>query len=55
MLQGPRGTLYAKNSNAGVVSVVTRKLNNEETAMSLALAPVAMSRTLQEITALSIS
>jgi len=30
VLQGPQGTLYGKNSNAGVVSVVTRKPNSEE-------------------------
>ena len=31
VLQGPQGTLYGKNSNAGVVSVVTKKPNFEET------------------------
>ncbi len=30
VLQGPQGTLYGKNSNAGVVSVVTKKPNAEE-------------------------
>jgi iron complex outermembrane receptor protein len=30
VLQGPQGTLYGKNSNAGVVSVVTRTPNFEE-------------------------
>jgi len=35
VLQGPQGTLYGKNSNAGVVSVVTRKPNAEETEGSL--------------------
>ena len=30
VLQGPQGTLYGKNSNAGVVSVVTKKPNFEE-------------------------
>jgi iron complex outermembrane receptor protein len=30
VLQGPQGTLYGKNSNAGVVSVVTSKPNFEE-------------------------
>jgi iron complex outermembrane receptor protein len=31
VLQGPQGTLYGKNSNAGVVSVVTKKPNFEDT------------------------
>ncbi len=30
VLQGPQGTLYGKNSNAGVVSVVTKKPNFDE-------------------------
>tara|TARA_R110001592_G_scaffold363323_1_gene684013 strand:- start:114112 stop:116319 length:2208 start_codon:yes stop_codon:yes gene_type:complete len=30
VLQGPQGTLYGKNSNAGVVSVVTKNPNFEE-------------------------
>ncbi len=30
VLQGPQGTLYGKNANAGVVSVVTKKPNFEE-------------------------
>jgi len=35
VLQGPQGTLYGKNSNAGVVSVVTKKPNSEETEGSV--------------------
>ena len=31
VLQGPQGTLYGKNSNAGVVSVITKIPNMEET------------------------
>lgn len=31
VLQGPQGTLYGKNANAGVVSVVTKTPNFEET------------------------
>ena len=31
VLQGPQGTLYGKNSNAGVVSVTTKSPNMEET------------------------
>jgi iron complex outermembrane receptor protein len=31
VLQGPQGTLYGKNSNAGVVSIITRSPNLEET------------------------
>jgi iron complex outermembrane receptor protein len=31
VLQGPQGTLYGKNSNAGVVSVTTKSPNTEET------------------------
>lgn len=31
VLQGPQGTLYGKNSNAGVVSVITKSPNLEET------------------------
>lgn len=31
VLQGPQGTLYGKNSNAGVISVITRSPNMEET------------------------
>ena len=31
VLQGPQGTLYGKNSNAGVVSVTTKTPNMEET------------------------
>ena len=31
VLQGPQGTLYGKNANAGVVSVVTKNPNFEET------------------------
>ena len=30
VLQGPQGTLYGKNSNAGVISVVTKNPNMEE-------------------------
>lgn len=30
VLQGPQGTLYGKNSNAGVISVITRQPNIEE-------------------------
>ncbi len=30
VLQGPQGTLYGKNSNAGVVSVITKSPNMEE-------------------------
>ncbi len=31
VLQGPQGTLYGKNSNAGVVSVITKSPNMDET------------------------
>lgn len=31
VLQGPQGTLYGKNANAGVISVVTKNPNGEET------------------------
>ena len=31
VLQGPQGTLFGKNSNAGVVSVITRSPNTENT------------------------
>mgnify|MGYP003666840666 FL=1 len=31
VLQGPQGTLYGKNSNAGVVSVITKSPNLDET------------------------
>ena len=31
VLQGPQGTLYGKNANAGVVSVVTKRPNFDET------------------------
>jgi iron complex outermembrane receptor protein len=35
VLQGPQGTLYGKNSNAGVISVVTKNPNFEETEGSV--------------------
>ena len=31
VLQGPQGTLYGKNSNAGVISIITQSPNLEET------------------------
>ncbi len=36
VLQGPQGTLYGKNANAGVISVVTKNPNFEETEGSVA-------------------
>lgn len=36
VLQGPQGTLYGKNANAGVISVITKNPNFEETEGSVA-------------------
>ncbi len=46
VLQGPQGTLYGKNSNAGVVSVITKDPNLEETEgyVELSLGDYSMQR-----------
>lgn len=52
VLQGPQGTLYGKNSNAGVVSVITKSPNTEETEgyVELSLGDYSMQRYVGSVT-----
>ena len=52
VLQGPQGTLYGKNSNAGVVSVITKSPNLEQTEgyIEASLGDYAMQRYVGAVT-----